>query len=130
MTRNTAAARMCEPLAVDQQDVRAMFQSRDCLQANGRLAEGEKAGNVRKGHWLLDDALFDKVEVRETQHDDRRTPEYAAIRGLWEAEIDAGHRPDCANAILSDDLAGQLTLEGSRFGLVEIPAVEQRIRHD
>src|SRR5688572_32003364 len=91
MTRNTAAARMCEPLAVDQQDVRAILQRRDCRQANGRLAEGEEAGNVRKGHWLLDDALFDKVEVRETQHDDRRTPEYAPIRGLREAEIYAAH---------------------------------------
>ena len=57
MTGDAAAARMGDPLAVNEQQVRAMLQRPDRLQPDRRLAEGEEAGDVRKGDRSLDDAV-------------------------------------------------------------------------
>ena len=89
MTGDAEAARMGEPVAVDEQEVRALLQRRHRRQADRRLAEGEEAGDVRERHRLLDDAFLHEVEVRPAQHDDGRPPELASVRGPREAEVDA-----------------------------------------
>ncbi len=102
MTRNAEATGMGESVAVYEQQIRAMLQGRDRLQPDRSLPERKEAGDVRERHRPLDDALFDRFKVWKAQRDDRCTPDLAAVRRLGKAEIDAGHRPDLAEAILPD----------------------------
>ena len=64
------ASGMGDSLTVEEDHVGALFQQREGLEQNGRLAKREQPGNVGELNPPLDPALFHNHKFRKAQHDD------------------------------------------------------------
>jgi len=115
------AARMSEPLPVDEQQVGPLLDLTEGRKEDGYLAEGEESRHVGESHSGLHYRLLLDLHLRIADDDDGAAASGGAPS---DGDVDAGHATDIRRSALPHDPGSQPTLNLHSVGCGDIPRVQ------
>ena len=118
-------------MAIDEDEIRGMFEALEGEGEQGDLAEGEEAGDIGEGDGGLDDVMLDEVEVRVGEEDDGGAGEgrLPSQRPACEGDVGSGDETDACGIAGGDDAGGEAGLDCGGLPGGEGPGVERAEAH-
>jgi len=126
MTRNPKATRVGSALTIAKQNIRQGGELGQGIQHGGNFPKGEQTWNVGKGRWPTGDRPINQLQIRKTEHRDRRSGNLAFS---LEANIHTCHglnlSLEVGAGISQGNLTPQSLLEGDRRRRSQIPVMQR-----
>jgi hypothetical protein len=125
------AARVCEAVAVDEQEVWLALQFRERLSQHGSLAERKETGDVGEGDGGFDYMMFDERQLGIRDENDGGASEtrLSPVRAVDEGDVGGGDVANVAWVAMRYHLRGELRLERDRLARAKIPGVKVAEEH-